>query len=83
VPLPTGTWKVNINGQEEDFIIRSVQDGSFNGTFSGRTIDGFWDEVSQTITFGFSELRAGANAFILRIVQGIPLQNAEDSSARS
>jgi len=48
---------MNVNGQEEDFIIRSVQDGSFNGTFSGRTIDGFWDEVSQTITFGFSELR--------------------------
>jgi hypothetical protein len=57
MPLPIGTWKMNLNGQEEDFIIRSAQDGSFNGTVSGRNIDGFWDEVSQTITFGFSEVR--------------------------
>lgn len=52
MPLPTGIWKMNVNGRELDFEIRSAQDGIFSSTFLGRTQPGFWDEVSQTITFG-------------------------------
>ncbi len=54
MPLPTGTWKMNINGRELNFIIASVQEGIFSASLLDGPQTGFWDEVSQTITFGFS-----------------------------
>jgi hypothetical protein len=55
MPLPTGIWKMNINGKEVDFVIQSVQDGTFTSILLGQNQSGFWDEVSQTITFGFTK----------------------------
>jgi hypothetical protein len=58
MPLPTGTWKMNVNGKELDFTIQSGGE-VFNGFLLGESQTGFWDEVSQTITFGFSKKTAG------------------------
>jgi hypothetical protein len=49
--LRLGIWKINANGLEGDFLIQSVQEGTFNAILFGRNITGFWDETSQTITF--------------------------------
>ena len=59
MPLPTGTWKMNVNGKELDFTIQAVQVQEGQGVFSafllGESLTGFWDEVSQTITFGLTK----------------------------
>ena len=59
MPLPTGTWKMNVNGKELDFTIQSVQVQEGQGVFSAfllaESLTGFWDEVSQTITFGLTK----------------------------
>ena len=55
MPLPTGTWKMNVNGKELDFTIQSVQEGVFSAFLLGQSHTGFWDEVSQTITFGLTK----------------------------
>jgi hypothetical protein len=52
MPLPVGIWKMNINGRELDFNIQLVQEGTVTSVLLGETQIGFWDEVSQTITFG-------------------------------
>lgn len=62
MPLPTGTWKMNINGKELDFTIQSVQEGILSAFILGESHTGFWDEVSQTITFGFSKGQGGSAA---------------------
>ena len=54
MPLPTGTWKMNLNGKELNFIIGSIQEGIISAMLLDQSQTGFWDEVSQTITFGFS-----------------------------
>jgi hypothetical protein len=59
MPLPTGTWKMNVNGKELDFTIQSVQEGGFSALLLGQSQTGFWDEVSQTITFGFTKGEQG------------------------
>lgn len=52
MPLPSGTWKANVNGTECDLVIDAPdQQGGFRGQFAGVDVQGFWDEVSQTITF--------------------------------
>jgi hypothetical protein len=51
MPLPTGIWKMNINGKEVDFVIQTAQDGGFSAILLGQNQSGVWDEVSQTITF--------------------------------
>jgi hypothetical protein len=51
MPLPTGTWKLNVNGTEADFLIDSVQEGNLAGRLFGQKAAGFWDESSQIITF--------------------------------
>ena len=51
MPLPIGTWKMNVNGTEFDLQIQSVQDGNLEGMFRGAAVRGFWNEASQTITF--------------------------------
>ena len=50
--LPTGVWKVNVNGTEGDLTIQTPnQQGVFAGVVLGKNVKGFWDEASQTITF--------------------------------
>jgi hypothetical protein len=56
MPLPTGTWELNVNGQELELVIRSVQEGVIIGTLSGRALSGFWDESAQTITFAVPDV---------------------------
>ena len=52
MPLPTGTWKANVNGTEAELSIQAPnQQGIFLGRFFGTDIKGFWDEFSQTIMF--------------------------------
>ena len=52
MPLPTGTWKANVNGTEADLTIEAPnQKGTFVGRFFGADLRGFWDEFSQTISF--------------------------------
>ena len=53
MPLPSGTWKINVNGTESNLKITAPdQQGIFQGTFADVVdIKGFWDEVSQSFTF--------------------------------
>jgi len=52
MPLPAGNWKAVVNGAEEDLAIAAPgADGVFTGTFGLAPIRGFWDEVSQRVTF--------------------------------
>ena len=66
MPLPIGTWKMNLNGTEFDLQIQSVPDGNLDGMFRGGAVRGFWDEASQTITFDVPTTSPeGALAFTL------------------
>ena len=51
--LPTGLWKINVNGTEGNLTIDGApnQQGIFSGGFFGVNFRGFWDESSQCITF--------------------------------
>ena len=51
MPLPLGSWKMNLNGTETDFFINSVQDGDLRGTLLTMSAEGYWDESAQSITF--------------------------------
>jgi hypothetical protein len=53
MPLPTGDWKANVNGVAVDLVINAPNaEGVFDGTLGDVQIRGFWDESSQTISFG-------------------------------
>lgn len=53
--LPTGEWKANINGTETELTIGLPnQQGVFVGELFGIKLRGFWDEVSQTISFALT-----------------------------
>jgi len=41
MPLPIGTWKMNVNGTEFDLQIQSVQDGNLDGNVSRSGRQGF------------------------------------------
>jgi hypothetical protein len=50
--LPTGTWTINANGYEGQLIISSVgPNGQLSGSIFGNLMQGFWNDVSKTITF--------------------------------
>jgi len=51
MPLPTGTWKINVNGTEGEFTIEPLERGVFVGKVLELDVRGFWDEASQTIAF--------------------------------
>jgi len=60
MPLPIGAWKLNVNGTEVPLFIESPnQQGIFDAQLLGIPCAGFWDEVSQTITFVYSPAVAG------------------------
>ncbi len=63
MPLPTGTWKANVNGTEAELRIQTPDEqGRLQGQILGSQIIGFWDEVSQTITFTVTEVLFAGNA---------------------
>ena len=66
MPLPIGTWKMNINGRELDLTIESAQEGIFNLTLLGEAQTGFWDEVSQTISFALTKQPASTNVALFK-----------------
>jgi hypothetical protein len=50
--LPSGVWKINVNGAEGSLNITAPSTrGVFDGNVLGFGVRGFWDEVSQTLTF--------------------------------
>ncbi len=52
MPLETGTWTINQNGSVGQLTITSVDTaGNVRGTLFGALISGFWNEVSQKLTF--------------------------------
>ena len=56
MPLPTGAWNINSNGQEGSLVIDGVSatgvvGGEINVHIGGERITGFWDETSQELTF--------------------------------
>jgi hypothetical protein len=57
--LPIGTWKATVNGTEGTLILNAPDAKSvITGAMLGKGLTGFWDEVSQTITFSVF-IRAG------------------------
>jgi hypothetical protein len=64
MPLPTGTWKLNINGLEINMEVHgSPQRDVFTADiaqFIDGQISGFWDEASQTVTFSCKRAEAFA-----------------------
>lgn len=63
MPRPAGSWSANINGVETELKLGAIQaDGSFRGSVQNESIEGWWDEVSQSVTFRAGEFVAtGAN----------------------
>lgn len=59
MPLPAGSWSANVNGVELGLKLGAIQDdGSFRGSLQNETIEGWWDEVSQSVTFRSGEFVA-------------------------
>ena len=60
MPLPPGTWKANVNGTETDLKIGGVAEtGLFPVNFLNVDTQGFWNEASQTMTFGLVVIFVG------------------------
>ena len=52
MPLQTGLWKINVNATISWLEIDSVDvSGNVTGNLFGFLIFGFWDEISQRLTF--------------------------------
>ena len=51
MPLPTGTWNLNANGNGSQLIIGSTATGTINGSAGGQPITGFFDEATQMFSF--------------------------------
>ncbi|MGA8574089.1 MAG: hypothetical protein WB609_00175 [Candidatus Cybelea sp.] len=65
MPLQTGDWKINLNGSVGVLNIASVNFSSGNvaGSFGGQPIGGFWDEITQRLTFSTGSVQTGLRAF--------------------
>lgn len=64
MPLPTGTWRFNLNGDESSLIIESVHPttGRLEGkTSGGFPLHGLWNDASQCITFALGDNPNPAN----------------------
>lgn len=52
MPLETGTWQINENGNVSQLVVTGVDvTGNVNGNLAGIPIFGSWDELSQKLTF--------------------------------
>ena len=64
MPLQTGDWKINRNGSVGVLSITSVAgSGTVAGSLEGQPISGFWDEITQRLTFSTGQVQTGASAF--------------------
>jgi hypothetical protein len=64
-----GTWQINANGWRGELVISSVDSaGNLSGTVFGNPIVGFWNDVSQEITFARS--LNSADPFALQVYKG-------------
>ena len=72
MPLPVGTWKINLNGTEASFTITGVDpDGNVSGSLPllfSDGIAGFWDETSQELTLAPLPLTEGEHRTILPMI---------------
>jgi len=71
MPLTTGTWSININGTLAQINIESVDSaGNLTGTlkFSTETtgVSGFWDELSQKVTFFLADQSQAYTGFLFQ-----------------
>jgi hypothetical protein len=73
MPLPTGTWRLNINGVTGDLVIGSIDpttgivQGNLGATFGGMRVVGSWNEVVQCL--GFTLETVSAEGFPLNLPQ--------------
>jgi hypothetical protein len=70
MPLPTGTWKVNVNGTEGNLTIEAPDRGVFVGKVLEMDVRGFWDESSQTIAFMAITGQPALGGFVVRSYKG-------------
>jgi len=50
--LPIGTWSIDANGHEGQLEITGVDfNGKLSGNAFGDSIEGFWNDTAQKITF--------------------------------
>ena len=72
MPLPLGTWAININGTQHNLILRGVDakgvlDGGFPPDF---ILVGLWNEAARMITFVMQRSTFGPNRDL--IVETLP-----------
>jgi hypothetical protein len=75
MPLRIGKWKINANGSEGELHITAIDaEGNLTGTvFGNNQILGFWDDVSQRITF--MRIAPPLNLLTVQIFTGYLFQN--------
>jgi hypothetical protein len=69
MPLPIGRWKININGTEGELPINTPNEqGVFFGDIMGKNFQGFWDEISQSVTISVKvgEIADFPNVYLLK-----------------
>lgn len=59
MPLPTGTWTINLNGRVLQLIVSAVDAlGNMSGSLAiaavNTPVSGFWDEVAQKLSFSLA-----------------------------
>jgi hypothetical protein len=65
MPIPSGTWSANVNGVEAEL---SLSPPNEHGVFLGRLFEtdvrGYWDEVSQAVTFSLTVIFDNATPIV-------------------
>ena len=60
MPLEVGTWTINENGTVSQLAITNVDTaGNVSGILAGAQIAGFWNELSQKLTFHWTQTPPG------------------------
>jgi len=74
MPLPVGSWQINLNGESGVLVVGSVDaaTGTVAGNvFSRMTLRGTWNEASQCLTFAlFRETDAGGQQLLPYFFKG-------------
>jgi hypothetical protein len=66
-----GTWKINVNGTEGSITIGApTTEGVVSGSYGTSKFEGFWDEVSQTISLNVRLQGAGPSVPAVAIFKG-------------
>jgi hypothetical protein len=70
MPLPTGIWTMNLNGTLQQLNITAVDSaGNMTGVLTSTfdtVVSGFWDEVSQKLSFASSLAGQSYAAFLFQ-----------------